>query len=196
MKPYISQTIESNSCGAHSIAYYLWETAKAQSINDRTFVANIHKKIQVGSNNIGIPEIYSSPKKISNELSNSWSSYSYTCMLNNSSVMSIAKSLNVSTKNINVLDKVKTDANKYAIIICSIGYMTTALHYMLIKYEDDTFKLLDSLYNLDHSTFKILDSVYGTDHVVWEKFIIENNNKLTLDRNSNYYYTGAGILIN
>lgn len=194
MKPYISQAIESNSCGAHSIAYYLWETSKSQSINDKTFVANIHKKIQVGPNNIGIPEIYSSPEKISNELSYSWNSYSYTCMLSNSPVMQIAKSLNIPTKNIDVLDKVKTGINKYAIIICSIGHMTPALHYMLIKYEDHTFKLLDSLYNLDHSTFKILDSVYGTDHVVWEKFIIESN-KLTLDRNSNYYYTGAGILI-
>ncbi|AGF57255.1 hypothetical protein B0P06_004452 [Clostridium saccharoperbutylacetonicum] len=195
MKPYISQTIESNSCGAHSIAYYLWETTKAQSINDRTFVANIHKKIQIGPNNMGIPEIYSNPEKIAYELSNNWSSYSYTCMLSNSTVIPIAKNLNISTKNIDIIDKVKKGANKYAIIICSIGYMTPSLHYMLIKYEQNTFKLLDSLYNLDHSTFKILDSIYGIDHVIWEDFTIETNNKLTLDRNSNYFYTGAGILI-
>jgi len=195
MKPYISQTIESNSCGAHSIAYYLWETTKFQSLNDRTLVADIHKKVQVGPNNIGIPENYSSPEKMSNELSNNWNSYSYTCVLSNSPVMPIANSLNISVKNINVLDKVKAGSNKYAIIICSIGYMTPALHYMLVKYENNTFKLLDSLYNLDHSTFKMLDSVYCKDHVVWEDFVIENNNKLILDRNSNYYYTGAGILI-
>lgn len=195
MKTYNSQTIESNSCGAYSIAYYLWETNKSQTINDRTFVANIHKRIQIGSNNMGIPEIYSNPEKIAYELNNNWSSYSYICILSNSTVMPIAKSLNISTKNIDILDKLKTGANKYAIIICSIGYMTPALHYMLIKYEQNTFKLLDSLYNLDHSTFKILDLIYGTDKVVWEKFTMETNNKLILDRNSNYFYTGAGILI-
>jgi hypothetical protein len=47
MEPYISQTIESNSCGAHSISYYLWETNKSQFINDKTFVVDIHKKIQL-----------------------------------------------------------------------------------------------------------------------------------------------------
>ncbi|GAB6179791.1 hypothetical protein JCM14036_11100 [Desulfotomaculum defluvii] len=196
MKPYISQTIESNSCGAHSIAYYLWETKKAQNINDRTFVANIHKNIQIGPNNIGIPELYSSPEKISNELSNSWNSYSYFCMLPNSPLMPMAKSLNIATENINLIDKVKSGGNKYAIIMCSIGHLTPALHYMLIKYEDNTFKLLDSLYNLDHSTFKLLDlTTNGIDHVVWEKFILESNNELTLDRSSSYYYIGAGILI-
>ena len=195
MKPYISQTLESNSCGAHSIAYYLWETNKAQSINEKTFVANIHKKIQVGPNGIGIPEIYSSPEKMATELSNSWHSYAYTCVLSNSPLMPIAKGLNISSENINVLDKVKNGDNKYAIMFTSIGHLTQALHYMLIKYENDTFKLLDSLYNLDHATFKLLDSVYGVNHVVWEEFIPEANGKLTLDRNSAYFYTGAGILI-
>jgi len=195
MKPYISQTIKSNSCGAHSIAYYLWETNKAQFINDKTFVDNIHKKIEIGPNDIGIPQNYSSPEKISNELSNSWHSYSYMCVLPNSPLMPVTKSLNISTENINILDKVKAGTNKYAIILCSIGYLTPALHYMLIKYENDTFKLLDSLYNLDHSTFKLLDSIYGMDQVVWEKFSVEPNSKLILDRNSNYYYTGSGILI-
>lgn len=151
---------------------------------------NIHKRIQIGPNNIGISEIYSDPEKIAYELSNNWNSYSYICILSNSTVIPIAKSLNISTKNIDILDKLKTGANKYAIIICSIGYMTSALHYMLIKYEQNT-----SLYNLDHSTFKILDSIYGTDQVVWEKFTIETNNKLILAPNSNYFYTGAGILI-
>jgi hypothetical protein len=136
MKLYISQTIGSNSCGAHSIAYYLWENNKDQYINDRTFVANIHKKIQVGPNNMGIPENYSNPEKMSNELNNSWHSISYTCMLSNIPLMPIAKSFNISTKNINILDKIRSGCNKYAIIICSIGNHTLALHYMLIKYEE------------------------------------------------------------
>ena len=71
--------------------------------------------------------------------------------------MPIAKGLNIFTDNINVLDKVKIGDNKYAIMITSIAHLTQALHYMLIKYENNTFKLLDSLYNLDHTTFKILD---------------------------------------
>jgi hypothetical protein len=96
MEPYISQAIESNSCGAHSIAYYLWETNKSQFINDKNFVANIHKKIQVGTNAIGIPEVYASPEKISEELSISWNSHSYTCMLSNSPLLPIANGLNIS----------------------------------------------------------------------------------------------------
>jgi hypothetical protein len=77
----------------------------------------------------------------------------------------------------------------------SIGRQTPLLHYMLIKYENSTFKLLDSLYNLDHTTFQVLDSPYSQDHVVWENFSLEANSKLTLDRDSAYYYTGAGIII-
>lgn len=64
MKPYISQTLESNSCGAYSIAYYLWETTNSQTINDKTFISNIHKRIQIGPNNMGLPENYSSPEKL------------------------------------------------------------------------------------------------------------------------------------
>ncbi len=192
MIPYVSQTVDSNSCGAHAIAYYLWETNKSAVINDKQFVVDIHRKIQVGPNEIGIPEAYSSPEKMSKELSNSWHSHAYTCMLSNSPLMPIAKALNISIENINVLDKVKNGDNQYAIMITSIGQ---ALHYMLIKYENNTFKLLDSLYNLDHATFKILDEIYGMDHVIWENFIPEANWKLTLDRDSAYYYTGAGILI-
>lgn len=66
---------------------------------------------------------------------------------------------------------------------------------MLIKYENSTFKLLDSLYNLDHTTFQVLDSLRSQDNVVWENFILEVNGKLILDRDSSYYYTGAGIII-
>lgn len=195
MNPYVSQTVESNSCGAHSIAYYLWETRKTQFINDKTFVADIHKRIQIGPNNIGIPEIYSSPDKMSQELSNSWHSPASTCMVANSPLLPMAKGLNMPTENINIFDKVKAGANKYAIIICSVGQLTPALHYMLIKYENGTFKLLDSLYNMDHATFKLLISRYSMDQVVWEKFTVEANGKLVLERDSAYYYTGAGILI-
>lgn len=195
MKPYVSQTIQSNSCGAHSIAYYLWETNKSQCKNDKQFVTNIHKKIQVGPNKIGIPEIYSSPEKMSEELSSSWNSHAYTCMLSNSPFVPMAKGLNISIENIDILDRVKNGDNKYAIMITTIGYHTKYLHYMLIKYENATFKLLDSLYNLDHTTFKILDKIYGMDNVIWEKFVLEANGKITLDRNSDYYYTGAGIII-
>jgi hypothetical protein len=116
-------------------------------------------------------------------------------MLPNSPLLPLAKGLNISTENINVLDKIKAGDNKYAIIVCSIGRLTPVLHYMLIKYENTTFKLLDSLYNLDHAAFKLLDSLYSMDHVVWEDFILDINGKLTLDRDSAYYYTGAGILI-
>jgi hypothetical protein len=182
MKTYISQPKGSNSCGAYSIAYYLWETNKAEYINDRTFVTNMHKKIQIGSNNIGMPETYSNPEKMCNELSNSWHSYAYTCMLPNSPLMPIAESFNVATENINVIDKVKSGGNKYAIIICSVGNQPQALHYMLIKYEDGTFKLLDSSSN-------------GNDHVVWNNFILESNGKLIIDGNYDYCYTGAGILV-
>jgi|GEM_PF-1378684 len=195
MKTYVSQTIESNSCGAHSIAYYLWETSKSQFINDKQFVANMHKNIQVGSNGIGVPENYSNPGKMVDELSICWNSPALLCMLPDSYLIPIAKGLDLSYENINVLDKVKNGDNKYAIIFTSIGYQTLALHYMLIKYENSEFKLLDSLYNLDHATFKIMDELYGNDIVVWESFIPEDNGKLTLDRNSAYYYTGAGIII-
>lgn len=195
MKTYVSQTIESNSCGAHSIAYYLWETNESQFINDKQFVANMHKKIQVGPNGIGIPENYSSPGKMADELTNFWNSPALVCMLSDSYLIPIAKELNLSYENINVLDKVKNGDNKYAIIVASIGHQTLALHYMLIKYENGDFKLLDSLYNLDHTTFKIMDELYGNDIVVWERFIPEANGKLTLNRNSAYYYTGAGIII-
>ncbi|GMA98266.1 hypothetical protein [Pelosinus sp. IPA-1] len=195
MKSYISQNpIASNNCGAFSIAYYLWETNKAHSLNDKAFVDNIHKKIQVGANNIGIPEIYSSPEKMSNELSNNWDSHAYACMSTNSALMSLAKALNISTENINVLDKIKTGDNKYAIIICTVGYLTQAIHYMLVKYESNTFKLLDSLYNMDHTTFKFIDS-FGMNQVVWENFVVEDDNRLSLERASSYYYTGAGILL-
>jgi len=148
MKSYISQPKDSMSCGAYSIAYYLWETDKAQCINDRTFVANIYKKIQVGSNNIGIPEACSNPEKMSKELSDNWNSYSYACVLSNSPLMPIAKGFNIAGVNINVLDKVKSGANKYAIILCSSEKSTRALHYILIKYEDNTFKMLILLSNL------------------------------------------------
>lgn len=43
---------------------------------------------------------------------------------------------------------------------------------MLIKYESGAFKLLDSLYNLNHSTFKIMVEIYGNDKVVWEISIL------------------------
>ena len=185
MKPYISQQKGSMSCGAYSIAYYLWETNKAQCINDRTFVENIYKKIQVGSNNIGIPEACSNPEKMFKELSDNWNSYSYACVLSNSPLMPFAKGLNISGININVLDKVKSGVNKYAIILCNSEKSARALHYILIKYEDNTFKMLNS------------SAVYGNgiDNVVWENFIIESNGKLTLERYTPYLYTGAGILI-
>ena len=70
MEPYVSQAraADSNSYGAHSIAYYLWETDKSKFVNDKNFVADIHKNIQVGPNFIGIPENYSSPAKMAEEL--------------------------------------------------------------------------------------------------------------------------------
>ena len=185
MKSYISQPKGSMSCGAYSIAYYLWETGKTKCINDRTFVANIYKKIQVGSNNIGISEACSNPEKMSKELSDNWNSYSHVCVLSNSPLMPLAKGLNISGVNINVLDKVKSGANKYAIILCSSEKSARALHYILIKYEDNTFKMLNS------------SAVYGNgiDNVVWENFIIESNGKLTSERENPYLYSGAGILI-
>lgn len=185
MKPYISQPKDSMSCGAYSIAYYLWETNKAQCINDRTFVDNIYKKIQVGPNNMGIPEAYSNPEKMSKELSDNWHSYAYGCILSNSPLMPIAKGFNISGLNINVFDIIKADSNKYAIIVCASEKSAGALHYILIKYEDNTFKMLNS------------SAFYGNgiDNVVWENFIIESNGKITLERYTPYLYTGVGILI-
>ncbi|MBW9154319.1 hypothetical protein [Clostridium estertheticum] len=185
MKPYISQPKGSMSCGAYSIAYYLWETDKAQCINDKTFVDNIYKKIQVGPNNMGMPEACSNPEKISKELSDNWHSYAYGCILSNSPLMPLAKGFNISGVNTNVFDKIKPGVNKYAIILCSSEISARALHYILIKYEDNTFKMLNS------------SAIYGNgiDNVVWENFIIESNGKITLERDTPYLYTGAGILI-
>lgn len=185
MKPYISQPEGSMSCGAYSIAYYLWETNKTQFINDRNFVANIYKSIQIGPNNIGIPEAYSHPEKMSKELCDNWDTSSYFCGLSSSMLVSLGNALNISGANINVLDKLKSGASKYAIILCCSEKSARALHYILIKYEDNTFKMLNS-------------SAYygdGVDNVVWENFIIESNGKLTLERYTPYIYTGAGILI-
>ncbi|WPC39868.1 hypothetical protein [Clostridium sp. JS66] len=185
MKSYICQPKGSMSCGAYSIAYYLWETNKAQCINDRGFVDSIYKKIQFGPNNIGIHEACSSPEKMCKELSDNWHSHSYECILPSSPLMSITKGYNIPGININVLDKVKSGAAKYAIILCGSEKAVRALHYILIKYEDNTFKMLNS------------SAIYGNgiDNVSWENFIIEPNGKLTSERNSPYYYTGAGILI-
>ncbi|EHJ00561.1 hypothetical protein CDLVIII_4023 [Clostridium sp. DL-VIII] len=185
MRSYISQPKGSMSCGAYSIAYYLWQTGKAQCINDRTFVADIYKKIQVGSNNIGIHEAYSNPEKMSKELSDNWNSHSYVCILSDSPLRKLAKGLNISGVDINVLDNVKSCVNKYAIILCSSEKSARALHYILIKYEDNTFKMLNS------------SAIYGNgiDNVVWENFIIESNGKLKLERDTPYIYTDAGILI-
>ena len=194
MKPYISQIPQDANCGAFSIAYYLWETNKATNINDQIFVDNIHKVIQVGPNDLCIPEIYSNPEKMSKELINSWHSCAYICMLTNSPLIPLAQGLGISTEPINVLDKIRVGDNKYAIIICTVGHLTQAIHYMLTKYENGTFKLLDSLYNMDHPTFKLIES-YEMDQVVWESFSLEVNGKLSLKRDSNYYYAGAGILI-
>lgn len=192
-EPYVSQTIESNSCGAHAIAYYLWETNKSQLINDKQFIANLHKKIQIGPNVLGIPENYSNPGKMAKELSDCWHSNACTCMIANSPLSAILKSLNISAEDINVLDKLKNGDNKYAIILTSVGQESKALHYMLVKYENDTFQLMDSLYNMDHSTFRMIDEEY--DRVVWETFTPASSGKLILDRVSAHYYVGAGIVI-
>ena len=194
MEPYISQIPDENNCGAFSIAYYLWETEKAQFINEKAFVFEIHKKIQVGPNNIGIPEIYSSPEKMAKELSNSWHSYAYTCMISDSPLIPLARGLDISTEPINILDEIRAGDNKYAIIMCTVGHLTQVIHYMLVKYENGIYKLLDSLYNMDYATFKLIDS-YGMHQVVWESFSLGTNDKLVIERNSNYYYTGVGILI-
>ncbi|WP_234117416.1 hypothetical protein [Clostridium hydrogenum] len=185
MKQYISQPKGSMSCGAYSIAYYLWETNKAQHINDRTFVDNIYKKIQVGPNNMGIHEACSNPEKVSIELSDTWYSNSYMCILPNSPLMQLANGFNISAININVIDKVKAGDNKYAIILCSSEKSARALHYILIKYEDNTLKMLNS------------SAIYGNgiDNVTWENFIVESNGKLKLEKYTPYLYTGAGILI-
>ncbi|GKX66187.1 hypothetical protein [Inconstantimicrobium mannanitabidum] len=185
MKPYISQPKGSMSCGAYSIAYYLWETNKSQHINDRTFVDNIYNKIQLGPNNIGIHEACANPEKMAIELSETWYSNSYMCMLPNSPLIQLANGFNISFANINAIDKVKSGANKYAIILCNSEKSVRALHYILIKYEDNTLKMLNS------------SAIYGNgiDNVLWENFIIESNGKLKLERDTPYLYTGAGILI-
>ena len=185
MKSYISQPKGSMCCGAYSIAYYLWETDKAKYINDRAFVDNIYKKIQIGPNNMGIHEACSDPEKMSKELNDNWKTHSYICMLSNSPLTSLTNGFNLSIKNVDVLDRIKSDSNKYAIILCSSEKSARALHYILVKYESNTFKMLNS------------SAIYGngTDNSVWENFIIEPDNKITLERYTPYIYTGAGILI-
>ncbi|WP_243156476.1 hypothetical protein [Clostridium sp. C8-1-8] len=185
IKPYISQPKGSMYCGAYSIAYYLWETNKAEHINDRAFVDNIYKEIQLGPNNMGIHEACSDPEKMAKQLRDRWNSDSYLCVLPNSPFMKLANDFNISVENINVIDKLKAGANKYAIIMCGSEKSAKALHYILIKYEDNTLKMLNS-------------SAYygnGTDNVTWENFVIETNGKFTLERETPYLYTGAGILI-
>lgn len=106
-------------------------------------------------------------------------------MLSNSPLTSLTNGFNLSIKNVDVLDRIKSDSNKYAIILCSSEKSARALHYILVKYESNTFKMLNS------------SAIYGndTDNSVWENFIIEPDNKITLERYTPYIYTGAGILI-
>ncbi|QAA32150.1 hypothetical protein [Clostridium manihotivorum] len=185
MKPYVSQPKGSMCCGAYSIAYYLWENNKDTHINDRTFVDSIYERIQLGFNTVGISEVCSSPQKIAMELSDNWKSPSFLCGLPNSYLGSFAEKLNMSWLDMDVMDKVKSGDNKYAIILCGYENDGLALHYILIKYEDDTFKMLNS------------SAIYGdgVDNVNWEEFIVEANRKITLSRYTPYIYTGAGILI-
>lgn len=185
IKPYITQPKGSMSCGAYSIAYYLWETNKSQCVNDRSFVDGIYKKIQIGSNNMGIHEACSSPQKIFKELNDTWHSPSCMCILSSSPLMPLAEGLKISGVNTDVIDKIKLGVNKYAIILCSSEKSARALHYILIKYEDNTLKMLNS------------SAIYGngTDNVVWENFIIESSGKIISERYNPYLYAGAGILI-
>jgi len=106
-------------------------------------------------------------------------------ILLSSPLMPLAKGFNIHCVNIDVVDKVKSGANKYAIILCGMENSDRALHYILMKYQNNTLKMLNS------------SAIYGNgvDNVVWENFIMEANGKLKLDKNSAYQYTGAGILI-
>jgi hypothetical protein len=185
MEPYVSQPRGSMCCGAYSIAYYLWENNKDEHINDRTFVDNIYGKIQIGFNTIGLLEDYSNPEKMVRVLSDNWNSPSALCGLPNTFLDPLAKALNISWLDMDVLDNVKSGDNKYAIILCTSEKDQLDLHHILIKYEEDTLKMLDSL------------ALYGneSDNVIWEDFIVEANRKITLNRYTPYIYTGAGILI-
>jgi hypothetical protein len=50
-------------------------------------------------------------------------------MLADSHLIPLAKTLNLTCQNINVLDKVQNGDSKYGIIITSIGFQTRALLY-------------------------------------------------------------------
>lgn len=185
MKPYISQPEGSTSCGAYSIAYYLWETDKSQSINYRDFVSSIYEKIKFDTNEIGMNETYSNPEKMARELNENWKSCAHLCMTSNSPLMPIAKGSGIESKSLDVLDKLKCGESRYAIIICTYETESKAMHYILVKYEDNTFKMLNS------------SAIYGddADNVTWEDFSVEPNGRLLSKSNAPYLYTGAGILI-
>ncbi|MDO5516963.1 MAG: hypothetical protein Q4F66_05365 [Clostridium sp.] len=185
MKPYISQPKGSASCGAYSIAYYLWETDKSEHVNYRDFVTSIYEKIKFGTNKIGMNEAVSNPEKMVGELNDNWNSCADLCLSSNSPLIPLAKEMDIETQNMDVLDKLRCGENKYAIIICAYKNQSKSMHFILVKYEDDTFKMLNS------------SAIYGnsTDNVAWEDFSVEPDGRLLLGREAPYLYTGAGILI-
>ena len=77
---YLSQPLNSSSCGAYSLAYYLWETGKAERINDRELVNRIYERIRMGPNSIGVSPNYAHPAKMVEELKRMWSSEASLCL--------------------------------------------------------------------------------------------------------------------
>ncbi|WP_019555650.1 hypothetical protein [Propionispira raffinosivorans] len=187
---YISQPEGENSCGAYSLAYYLWATEqKPYSVETgRAVVDNIYKEIQFkgtdaeeAANRVNLNPEYSNPAAMVKYL-NDRSLCAKMYMSGESFLNDIAMrlSINVDIKE-DVLETLSTDI--YVIIICSIGEPTQLqLHYMLVKKEGGAFQLMDSR--------------NPEGGVCWKSFLRNPDQKITFgDMKSDYTYTGAGILI-
>lgn len=176
---YISQ--QGNSCGAYSIAYYLWETKKSTRVNEPEFAREIYCSIQFGHNNYGIAEDYSNPAKMAGIL-NYWNTDAKMYMVSDSTLKGLAEALQIETISSDVISELS--GGIYAIIICSVKNDIKILHYMLVRKIGTQLQLMDSA------------NVSNT--VVWEDFSIDEN-KIKLTRTDTadpeYVYTGAGILL-
>lgn len=185
MKPYITQPNGSSCCGAYSIAYYLWETGRSKCINDRSFVDSIYEKIEFGANDFGFYEKLSSPMKMCDELNDTWKAPACLCVSPASPFNKIQNLNGILAKDDDVLENLKHGKDKYAIIICNLISRPNVLHYILTKFKDESFELLDS--------WDVLEN--NPDNVGWEKVSINSPGTFTLENGVSYGYLGAGILI-
>ena len=187
---YISQPEGENSCGAYSLAYYLWETEKNSQKNDKEWVEEVYEQIKFEKTATakaaaaGINLEYSNPDAMVTYLNNNYP-LTAKMYMKGPALKKLATLLDIQDRitEEDVLEVLKKeDTSNYAIIICSINEADLALHYMLVKKEGrDDFKLLDSA-----------NPVGDSDIVQWETFPIVGIDQIIIRQ---YKYIGAGILI-